>query len=105
MPLQRFLRAQVGRPWSKVYSELCARLDRTTVSGAHVFSHLADLVMGFHEPGKDSQLRRVEFLPIGKRPWPHLTNGFRPGPLHNRLYIHPRTGRLCFAGKPPVPTR
>src|SRR6185437_7346824 len=32
-PLRRYLRAQLGRPWDKVYSEICARIDRrNTVS-------------------------------------------------------------------------
>ena len=35
-PAHRWLVAQVGRPWSKVYSELCARFDTRTVAGRHV---------------------------------------------------------------------
>jgi hypothetical protein len=35
-PAQRWLDAQVGRPWSKVFSELCARFDTRTVAGRHV---------------------------------------------------------------------
>lgn len=35
-PAQRWLAAQVGRPWSKVYSELRGRFDSRTVAGRHV---------------------------------------------------------------------
>ena len=35
-PAHRWLVAQVGRPWNKVYSELCARFDTRTVAGRHV---------------------------------------------------------------------
>jgi hypothetical protein len=35
-PAQRWLASQVGRPWSKVYSDLCARFDARTVAGRHV---------------------------------------------------------------------
>src|SRR4051812_4716895 len=36
MPAHRWLVAQVGRPWSKVFSELSARFDTRTVAGRHV---------------------------------------------------------------------
>src|SRR4051794_23574417 len=39
-PLRRFLRRQVGRPWSVVFSEMCAHLDRRTLSGRHVWTHV-----------------------------------------------------------------
>ncbi len=35
-PARRWLASQVGRPWSKVYSELRARFDSRTIAGAHV---------------------------------------------------------------------
>jgi hypothetical protein len=35
-PAQRWLVAQVGRPWDKVYSDLCAAFDTRTVAGRHV---------------------------------------------------------------------
>ncbi len=35
-PAIRWLASQVGRPWSKVYSELCDRFDSRTVAGRHV---------------------------------------------------------------------
>jgi hypothetical protein len=35
-PAERWLASQVGRPWSKVFSELCAKFDTRTIAGAHV---------------------------------------------------------------------
>ncbi|MCC6574693.1 MAG: hypothetical protein IT462_13000 [Planctomycetes bacterium] len=38
-PLRRWLDAQVGRHWDKVYGDLCGSLDRRKVSADHVFLH------------------------------------------------------------------
>jgi hypothetical protein len=39
-PLRGFLKKNVGRPWNKVYSELCAALRPTAAVRRHVFDHL-----------------------------------------------------------------
>jgi hypothetical protein len=40
-PAGRFLSSQVGRPWSKVHSELFARFDTRTTAGRHIlFDHV-----------------------------------------------------------------
>lgn len=39
-PLRRYLRSNVGRPWDKVYSELCENLDKRKTTGRHVFEHV-----------------------------------------------------------------
>jgi hypothetical protein len=40
-PAERYLAAQVGRPWAKVRSELFARFDMRTTAGRHIlFDHL-----------------------------------------------------------------
>ena len=50
-PARRWLVAQVGRPWSKVYSELCARFDTRTIAGRHVVhDHLLKWVRRHDEP-------------------------------------------------------
>ena len=43
-PLVRFLRKNCGRPWNKVYSEICQNLDRRGTINNHVFEHLEDYV-------------------------------------------------------------
>lgn len=39
-PLRRFLDGQVGRPWDKVYSEICAHIDRNSAVQDHVRDHV-----------------------------------------------------------------
>ena len=43
-PLYRFIEKSVGRPWNKVYAELCEHLDRSNAVQAHVLQHLWDWV-------------------------------------------------------------
>ena len=43
-PLVRFLRRNCGRPWDKIYSEICENMDKRGVVQAHVFQHLFDFV-------------------------------------------------------------
>jgi hypothetical protein len=43
-PLRRWLASQVNRPWDKVYSELCANIDRRNTVQAHIFTHIDDFV-------------------------------------------------------------
>lgn len=82
-PLYRWLARQANRPWAKVWSELCAHLDRRNVVQAHLFEHLWDRVE-IHTVWRDgkvyAQTRRCGLEPI-ERCWQHL-------------YVHPRTGLL-----------
>jgi len=49
-PAHRWLVAQVGRPWSKVYSDLCARFDTRTIAGRHiVHDHMLPSVYRYDE--------------------------------------------------------
>lgn len=43
-PLQRYLGRQVGRPWDRIYSEICAGLDVNHTVKQHVRDHLEDFV-------------------------------------------------------------
>lgn len=43
-PLFRYVRSQVGRPWDKVYSEVCEHLKATSVTQRHVLEHLRSMV-------------------------------------------------------------
>ncbi len=43
-PLRRYLDKQVGRPWDKVYSEICAHIDRGSVVQKHVHTHIEQYV-------------------------------------------------------------
>ena len=43
-PLRRFLESNVGRPWNKVYSEICQYVDRGNVVQKHILTHLFEYV-------------------------------------------------------------
>src|ERR1700752_2933058 len=43
-PLRRYLDSQVGRPWNKVFSEICAHIERSSAVQDHVRDHVADYV-------------------------------------------------------------
>ena len=84
-PLRRYLDKQVGRPWDKVFSEICAHIDRNSAVQDHVRDHVADYVA-------------VHVLLIDGVPC-NGEGGWHYGkPLHQlgyRLwYVCPRTGLL-----------
>lgn len=39
-PLRRYLRSNVGRPWNKIYSEICQQINRDSAVQLHVWQHL-----------------------------------------------------------------
>jgi len=84
-PLQRYLAAQVGRPWDKVYSEMCAAIDRRNTVQQHIHQHIGDFVA----------IRVVE---IDGALHEDLGDG-RSHPLRDRygseLYVDPCSGLLC----------
>jgi hypothetical protein len=43
-PLVRYLKKNCGRPWDKVYSEICENMDRRGIVQDHIFQHLFDYV-------------------------------------------------------------
>lgn len=84
-PLERFLASQVGRPWSKVYAEICAGIDRRNTVQQHIHQHLQDFV-AVRVVDFDGQLHSA-------------TGRWRdPSPLAQwhaaRFYVCPRTGLL-----------
>jgi hypothetical protein len=44
-PLRRFLESNAGRPWNKVYAEICKHVDRGNVVQKHILTHLFDYVV------------------------------------------------------------
>ena len=82
-PLKRFLRSRVGRPWNKVYSEICENIKVANTVQKHVRDHIPDFV-AFH----------VKL--VGKVP--HFKTSSRygsTGPIWHPFYVHPETGILC----------
>jgi hypothetical protein len=89
-PLRRFLRSHVGQPWDLVYSELCQKLDTSTLSGQHVLSHVWHYV--------DRHVEIIADVPYAKAHdyWPRRRLGSLYG---EELYVHPQTGMLCLLPK------
>jgi hypothetical protein len=98
-PLRRYLRSNVGRPWSKVHAEIRAQLRGGTTMQQHVLQHLWDFVV--RRPiMKDGVAHDVRPF-WGKR----LLESQEKWP---RFYVCPRTGLLREAPRarrpPPVPS-
>ncbi|MEC4818049.1 MAG: hypothetical protein SAK29_32980 [Scytonema sp. PMC 1069.18] len=90
-PLRRFLHSKVGQPWDDIYSELCQRLDTSTMAGQHVLTHVWDYVE-----------RHVEIIDNRLYSKPYRGYQIQLDASHrDRFYIHPETGILCAAQKVP----
>ena len=43
-PIKRWLAKQVGRPWEKVYSQICKTFDPSSLAGRHILDHIKNYV-------------------------------------------------------------
>ncbi len=77
-PLRRYLQAQIGRPWDKVYSEICARIDRRNTVQEHIHQHIDDFI-AIKVREKDGKLIAV-------------SRGDPRELWYQELYVDPRTG-------------
>ena len=86
-PLVSFLEKRAGRPWNKVYSEICARLDLRSTVQRHLLEHVRDFV-AVHARWEETSRQGKIWIPES---WgPHV-------PLEKSdiyLYVHPLTGIL-----------
>lgn len=87
-PLRKYLRKQVGRPWDKIYSEMNQSLDKRTVSGLHIWDHVLLEVETHTYLGADGKT----VYPCPKFQW---VDARKETPIAG-LYVHPRTGLLCY---------
>lgn len=101
------LRKNVGRPWDDVYSEFCCFLDRRSLSGIHIFSHLMQEVTtkGLYE-GADGVVYEYRagiywnrgYYDHDTRKWVEISNPtyelVHDTPVRG-FYVHPVTGILC----------
>ena len=85
-PLERFLAAQVGRPWDAVYSEICAGIDRRNTVQQHIHQHLEDFV-AMKVVEIDGELRAN----AGWRVLAPLSS-----PWAAKYFVHPRHGLLLL---------
>ncbi|MCG8443253.1 MAG: hypothetical protein MI723_15735 [Caulobacterales bacterium] len=84
-PLRRYLNAQVGRPWRKVYGEICEKADTRSTVQDHVRLHLDDFVAR-PSIGRDGGWlwRGRPFAPAQPAGWYRWM----------QLYVDPRDGLL-----------
>lgn len=90
-PLRRYLAAQVGRPWNKVYSEISANLKPTSTVQQHVRDHIEDFVaVKTRMVAGKVRTARARF----GGPDVAIEEDWRP------FFVHPRTGLLKRNPKP-----
>jgi hypothetical protein len=83
-PLRRFLESCVGRPWDRVFAEICENISRDSAVQDHVRDHVKDFVT--------TQVIEIDGVPCnGEGGW---TYGWPLARAHRRLYVCPRTGLL-----------
>lgn len=83
-PLRKYLKSQTGRPWNKVFSELSQKLDRRSMAGEHIWSHVK------------SEVETNCFMYEGKVwVWPRY--GFGDPHQPDGLYVHPNDGLLKWS--------
>jgi len=84
-PLKRFIASQVNRPWDKVYSEICANIDRRNTVQEHIFTHIQDFVE-LHAQLVDGK--------VYVKSWHYRSDWIPLDESTLELYVHPRTGIL-----------
>lgn len=81
-PLRRYLHSQVGRPWNKVFSEICSTIDRRNPVQQHIHRHIDQFI------ATRVEIRAGKLIECGKF-------GLRPLGASGELYVDPRTGLIC----------
>jgi len=80
-PLRRYLRAQLGRPWNKVFSEICAGIDRRNTVQQHIHQHIRDFI------AIDVEVRDGRLVDLADR-WAYLRRDIG---ISQELYVDPRS--------------
>ena len=83
-PMLRLLERRCNRPWNKTFSELTKQLDKSTVSGLHVFKHVSDYV---HE-NVWIENKKIYHIQFGKKKELVSTGTTK------KFYVHPINGLL-----------
>ena len=86
-PLWKYLHRNLGRPWNKIYSEMCESLDKRKVTGRHIFEHLKHMVELDCYVDDDGKVKYKQY----RR---YVFNADQRQEVHG-YYVHPRTGLLC----------
>jgi len=80
-PLRRYLHAQIGRPWNKVFSEICAGIDRRNTVQQHIHQHIRDFI------AIDVDFREGRLVDLAPR-WGLLRSD---SGVSQELYVDPRS--------------
>ena len=83
-PLRRYLWKQRGRPWSQVYSEICATLDPRHTVKQHVLEHIQDFIIVRVSISRDGS-----WLGHGCYGWARPLET-----CHHGLYVDPVDGKV-----------
>jgi hypothetical protein len=87
-PLRRFLQAQAGRPWSKVHSEMSARIKPGNTVQEHVLSHVRDFLLIDVEKAPPSESAPCGLIHRAGRGWRNSWSAVR----EHQLYVDPDDG-------------
>jgi len=90
-PLYRWLDGQVGKPWNKVYSELCQGLDKRKTTHQHVFDHALQYVEVNAFLGEDGQY--------------YVRGRYWMNQAIDGLFVHPKTGLIRRQRRRPEPEK
>ncbi len=85
-PLRRFLNSNVGRPWDKIYSEICKHVDRGNVVQKHILTHLFGYVI------RDVIL--IDGQPCIGEPGYWYGDPLRESNRRDQWYVCPKSGLL-----------
>lgn len=94
--LERVLMSEVGRPWNKVYSEICAQFSAKTTKGRRIRDEVTgcygtvDTNCFIDENGEIRTYSSYSPFSTGPR------QALHPHPKANGLYVHPKTGILSY---------
>jgi hypothetical protein len=83
-PLRRFLRAQVGRPWAKVYGEIASCIDRRNTVQEHIYQHIDDLI------ATRVEVRGDRIVDLSRQRALYSNDSA----IRQELYVDPRTGLI-----------
>ena len=84
--LRRYLLAQLGRPWKKVFSEIFAGIDGRITVQQHIHQHIHEFI------AVDVEVRDGRLIDVANR------GGYlrRGRGITQELYVDPRTGLICL---------
>lgn len=78
-PLRRYLRTNVGRPWNKVFSEICENISQNSATQSHVRDHLK------HYVETNAKIEDGKVVDSTGKPF-----------FFSEFFVHPKTGLLCY---------